>query len=424
MNRVVVTGLGCVTPIGNGADAFWDSLIGGRHGFAKITRFDTSGLKVKLACEVKDFAPENYMEKSEIKRTDLYARYAIAAAVMAVSDSGIEEKIAPERLGVYVGSGIGGIDTFMTQTQVMLEKGAHRVSPFFIPMMIGNMASALIAMRYGAMGPNLPVLSACATSTNAIGEAFRAIKFGYADAVITGGSEAAIDALAIGGFMNAQALSLSEDPDCCSIPYDKRRNGFVMGEGAGMLVLEEYAHALARGAKIYCEISGYGNTCDAYHITQPREDAAAAAKMIELAFKEAGVAADEKLYINTHGTSTLLNDKCETTAIKKALGDMAYKACLSSTKSMTGHMLGAAGAVEAIAAVKAIETGVIPPTIGYKEPDSDCDLDYTVNKMKKRDIDKALSVSFGFGGHNAGVLFNRFDVNQGSFGLAGNVLVK
>lgn len=407
MKRVVVTGLGCVTPIGNDVDSFWDSLVNGKHGFTLITKFDADTLKAKVAGEVKGFEAERYMDKSEIKRCDLYAQYAIAAATQAVVDSGIEGKIIPERLGVYVGSGIGGMGTFLSQTQYFLEKGASRVSPFFIPMMIGNMASALIAMRYNAQGVNLPAVSACATSTNTIGEAFRAIKYGYADAVIAGGAEAAINPLAFGGFINAQALCQSDDPDCCSIPYDKRRNGFVMGEGAGIIVLEELSHAVARGARVYCEISGYGNTCDAYHITAPRSDAAAAAKMIELTFEEAGLQADEKLYINTHGTSTQLNDKCETMAIKKALGDIAYKVKVSSTKSMTGHLLGAAGGVEAIAAVKAIEKGIVPPTIGYKEPDPECDLDYTPNIMKKCEIDKALSVSVGFGGHNAGVLFNR-----------------
>lgn len=407
MKRVVVTGLGCITPVGNDVNSFWDSLINGRHGFAQITKFDASALKVKIAAEVKNFEPEAYMEKSEIKRTDGYAQYAIAAAAQAVSDSGVEGKVSPERLGVYFGTGIGGMNTLISQTESFLEKGANRVSPFLIPMMIGNMASALIAIRYNACGANLPVVSACATSTNAVGEAFRAIKYGYADVIITGGSECAINALALGGFMNSKALAISDDPDNCSIPYDKRRNGFVMGEGAGALVLEEYSHALERGAKIYCEISGYGNTCDAYHITAPRSDAAMAAKMIEFAFLEAGLSADEKLYINSHGTSTQLNDKCETLAIKHALGDMAYKVSVSSVKSMTGHMLGAAGAVEAIASVKAIETGIVPPTVGYKEPDPECDLDYVPNKMRKRDIDKSLSVSFGFGGHNAGILFNK-----------------
>ncbi|MDR1689244.1 MAG: beta-ketoacyl-ACP synthase II [Clostridiales bacterium] len=412
MRRVVVTGLGCVTPVGNDINSFWDSLINGRHGFAPITKFDASALKVTLAAEVKNFEPLKYMEKNEIRRTDIYAQYAIAAAVQAVLESGIENNIDPDRFGVYVGSGIGGMETFISQTKVSFEKGAARVSPFFIPMMISNMASALIAMRFNARGVNLPVVSACATSSNSVGEAFRAIKYGYADAIITGGSESAITELAIGGFMNAQALSQSQNPDSCSIPYNKNRNGFVMGEGAGMLVLEEYSHAVGRGAKIYCEISGYGNTCDAYHITAPREDVLAASKMIELAFAEAGLTADEHLYINTHGTSTQLNDKTETAAIKKVFGEAAYKAKISSTKSMTGHMLGAAGAVEAIAAVKALETGIIPPTIGLTEPDPECDLDYTPNAAKKCELDKAFSFSVGFGGHNAGVVFNKILENE------------
>ena len=410
MKRVVVTGLGCVTPVGNDVNTFWQSLINGRHGFAEITRFDASDLKVKIAAEVKDFDPEAYMEKSEIRKTDLYAQYAIAAAAQAVDESGIAGKVDPGRFGVYIGSGIGGISTFMTEHEKLLTKGPQRISPFFIPMMIANMASALVAMKYTACGPNLPIVSACATSTHSVGEAFRAIKFGYADAIITGGAEATINPLAMGGFINCMALSTTNDPDNSSIPFDKRRNGFVMGEGAGIMVLEEYEHAKKRGAKIYCEISGYGNTCDAYHITAPHPEAAGGIEMIRLAMEESGFRADERLYINPHGTSTPLNDKTETLAIKTVFGDMAYKIPISSTKSMFGHMLGAAGGVEAIAAVKALETGVIPPTIGYKDPDPDCDLDYVPNTARKADIDKALSISLGFGGHNAGIVFNKINV--------------
>ena len=405
--RVVVTGLGCITPVGNDVESFFDSLIGGKHGFGAITRFDTSDMKVKIAAEVKNFNPENYIEKGEIRKTDLYAQYAIAAASQAVAESGIVGNIDSERLGVYIGSGIGGITTFITETEKLLSKGPGRVSPFFVPMMISNIASALVAIKFNAKGPNIPVVTACATATHAIGEAFRAIKFGYADAIIAGGVEASINRLAVSGFTNCMALSETADPDNCSIPFDKRRNGFVMGEGAGVIVLEEYEHAKNRGAKIYCEISGYGNTCDAYHITAPDPEAVGSAKMISLALEESGLEADEKLYINPHGTSTPMNDKTETLAIKKALGDLAYKIPVSSTKSMTGHCLGAAGGIEAVAVIKVLETGIIPPTIGYKEADPECDLDYVANSARKLDVNKALSLSLGFGGHNAGILFNK-----------------
>ncbi len=407
MRRVVVTGLGCITPVGNDVASFWNSVTGGTHGIAPITRFDSSSMKVKMAAEVKDFHPELYMEKSEIRHTDLYAQYALDAAAQAVEESGISGKITPERFGVYIGSGIGGISTSIAETQKMLEKGPEKISPYFVPMLIGNMASALAAIRYGAKGPNLPVVTACATSTHAIGEAFRAIRYGYADAILAGGAEAAINPLAMGGFANCMALSTTSDPDSASIPFDRRRNGFVMGEGAGVLVLEEYEHAKSRGARIYCELSGYGNTCDAYHITAPQPEAEGSSRVISLAFEEADLTPDEKLYINPHGTSTPLNDKTETLAIKKALGELAYRVPISSTKSVTGHMLGAAGGVEAIAAVLALETGVVPPTIGYKEPDPDCDLDYVPNQKRTYDADKALSLSLGFGGHNAAILFNK-----------------
>lgn len=407
MRRVVVTGLGCITPVGNDVASFWSSVTAGTHGIAPITRFDTGAMKVKIAAEVKDFHPELYMEKGEIRHTDLYAQYALAAAAQAAEESGISGKIAPERFGVYIGSGIGGISTSIAETQKMLEKGPEKISPFFVPMLIGNMASALVAIKYGAKGPNLPVVTACATSTHAIGEALRAIKYGYADAILAGGAEAAINPLAMGGFANCMALSTISDPDSASIPFDRRRDGFVMGEGAGVIVLEEYEHAKSRGARIYCELSGYGNTCDAYHITAPQPEAEGSSRVITLAFEEAGLEPDEKLYINPHGTSTPLNDKTETLAIKKALGDLAYRVPISSTKSVTGHMLGAAGGVEAIVAVLALETGVVPPTIGYKEPDPECDLDYVPNQKRAYDADKALSLSLGFGGHNAAILFNK-----------------
>ncbi|GHU44563.1 hypothetical protein FACS1894111_12040 [Clostridia bacterium] len=298
----------------------------------------------------------------------------------------------------------------VTEHTKLMEKGPSRVSPFFVPMMIVNMASAVVAIKHGARGVNLPIVTACATSTNAIGEAFRAIKHGYADAIIAGGSEAGVQDLCMAGFINCMALSLSDDPDRCSIPFDKERNGFVMGEGAGAVILEDYEHAKARGAHIYCEISGYGNTCDAYHVTAPDSNAEGSSRLIKLAFDEAGFAPDEQLYINMHGTSTPLNDKTETLAVKKALGDLAYKVPTSSTKSMTGHMLGAAGAVEAIAVIKALENNFIPPTIGYREKDENCDLDYVPNVGREQVINKGISLSLGFGGHNAGIVFNKLEV--------------
>lgn len=408
INRVVVTGLGCVTPIGNDTNSYWESLMAARHGFAPISRFDTSNMKAKLAAEVKDFSPEDYVPKSEIRKTDRHQLLAIAAASQAMKDSGLEGNIDPMRLGVYVGTGIGGLDIMVAQAEVMGKKGPDRVSPFMITMMIANMASALIAIKWNAKGINLPVVSACATGTHAIGEAFRAIKHGYADAIIAGASESCVNPLGVGGFSSAQALSSADDPDNASMPFDKRRNGFIMGEGAGILILESYEHAKARGAKVYCELKGYGNTCDAHHITAPHPEAEGTAAMIRQAFEEAAVEPDEKLYINAHGTSTPLNDAAETLAIKKALGeDLAYKIVISSTKSMIGHLLGAAGAAESIACIKALETGMVPPTLGYKEPDPACDLDYVPNTARKVDIDKAFSSSLGFGGHNAGLLFTK-----------------
>ena len=409
MKRVVVTGLGVISPVGNDVASTWDSLINGRHGIGPLTRFDATGLKASLAAEIKDFDPTSYMEPSETRKMDLFSQYAMVAAVQAMTDSGLAGTIDPFRFGVYIGSGTGGIATEIRETEVLLNKGANRISPFFVPMMIVNMAGALVAMRYGAKGPNLPVVTACSSGTNAIGEAFRAIKAGAADAILTGGTEASINPLAVGGFANAMALTSASNPDRASIPFDKERSGFVIGEGAGVIVLEELEHAKARGAHIYAEIVGYGNTCDAYHMTAPQPDAEGATAMIRLAFDEAGLAADEHLYINAHGTSTPLNDKTETKAIKQALGDAAYKVAISSTKSMTGHMLGAAGGVEAVAAIKALETGIVPPTVGLREPDPEWDLDYTPNTARKMDVTAALSISLGFGGHNAGILFKAIE---------------
>lgn len=405
MKRVAVTGMGAVTPVGNSTEAFWKNITDGVCGIKPITHFDASDFKAKLAGEIKDFDPKDYMEKAEVRRTDLFSQYAEAAALQAVEDSAIIGSIAPERLGVYFGSGIGGFSTFMQEHMNLINRGPQRVSPMFVPKMISNIAAGNIAIRFNAKGPCLSITTACATSSSCIGEAYRAIKHGYADAVIAGGSEASINELAVAGFVNCMALTESEDEHTASIPFDKRRSGFVMGEGSGALILEEYEHAKARGAKIYCEVVGYGSTCDAYHVTAPSPDGEGGARAIADCIKEAEAENITDIYINAHGTSTPLNDKTETLAIKKALGENAYKVSVSSTKSMTGHMLGAAGAVEAIAAIKALENGIIPPTIGYSEPDPDCDLDYTPNVAKKRDIKLALSISLGFGGHNACVGF-------------------
>lgn len=399
MKRVVITGLGAVTPVGNDIKTMWESMKNGVCGIDIISKFDPALTKAKVAAEVKDFDTTLYIEKREVRKMDLFCQYAIAAAVQAVEDSGIVGNIDETRLGVYVGSGVGGIQTFYEQCNNLIT--GKNISPFFIPMMIGNIASGSIAMRFKAKGPSLPVVTACATSTHAIGEAFHAIKYGYADAIIAGGAEATITPLAIMGFTSCKALTLSEDPKKASIPFDKNRNGFVMGEGSGILVLEEYEHAKARGAKIYAEIAGYGNTCDAYHITAPDPEAKGAANAVKLALEEAGYTGNEELYINAHGTSTPMNDSSETKAFKLALGDKAYKAHISSTKSMTGHMLGATGAVEAIASALALNTGIIPPTIGYSEPDPECDLDYTPNKAVEAPVTMAISTTFGFGGHNA-----------------------
>lgn len=399
MRRVVITGIGAVTPVGNDIETMWDSLVNGKNGIDYIKSFDTEKLKVKVAAEVKDFDPTKYIEKKELRKTDLFCQYAIAAACQAVEDSGIIGTIEDEKLGVYVGSGTGGMHTFFTQCENMIAE--KKISPFFIPMMIGNMAAGLIAIRFSAKGPCLPVVTACATSTHAVGEAFHAIKNGYADAIITGGAEAAITPLAIAGFSSCMALSTRNDPNSSSIPFDKRRDGFVMGEGAGILVLEEYEHAVARGAKIYAEVAGYGNTCDAHHVTAPDPEAAGAARCVEIALKEAGITDDDTLYINAHGTSTPANDKTETAAFKRALGKKAYDAYISSTKSMTGHMLGATGAVEAIVAALAVKNGIVPPTIGLEEPDPECDLNYVPNKAVEAPLTAAASTTFGFGGHNA-----------------------
>lgn len=411
MKRVAVTGLGIVSPVSNEIEPFWENLTHGVCGIERLTRFDTEQQKVKVAAQVKNFDPLRWMEKSQVRKTDLFAQFALAAAVQAMEDSGLQsgQNIAAERLGVYVGSGTGGITTITEQCEKYFQSGPRHVSPFMIPMMIGNIASGSIAIRFDAQGVNLPIVTACATSTHALGEAFRAIRHGYADAIIAGGAEAAIDPISVAGFANCKALTTCEDPQTACTPFDRRRSGFVMGEGAGILVLEEYEHAVSRGAHIYAELVGYGNTCDAHHITAPHPEAIGAARAIRLALEEAGVTHPEQevIYINAHGTSTPLNDKAETLAIKKALGAAAQQAYISSTKSMTGHMLGAAGAVEAIASVLTLCTGTIAPTIHYEQPDEDCDLNYVPNKAVKAEVTLALSDSLGFGGHNGCLAFRR-----------------
>ena len=409
MRRVVITGLGCVTPIGNDVPTFWESLKTGKCGIGPITHFDTADYKVKVAAEVKDFDPLQYMEKSDLRKYDVFCWYAMAAATQAVEESGIKDTLPPERIGTYFGSGIGGMKTFAEEQMALVEKGPRRVSPFFVPGMIINMAGGLIAIKYNFQGASIPIVTACATGNNAIGEAYRAVKHGYLDAVLTGGAEAAILPIGVAGFSNMKALSTTEDPAAACVPFDARRNGFVMGEGAGALMLEEYEHAKVRGAKIYGEICGYGVSCDAHHITAPHPEGLGGAAALTMALEEAGGCEDpSKLYINAHGTSTPLNDAGETKAIKRALGEeAAHKCMVSSTKSMTGHMLGAAGAVEAIASVLAVKEGIVPPTIGYQQPDPECDLDYVPNQAREAQVDLALSASLGFGGHNAYLAFRR-----------------
>ncbi len=409
MKRVAVTGLGVISPVGNDVPAFWNALCSGTCGIGPITKFDATDYPVKLAAEVRDFDPRQYMEKLDILHSDVYTHFAMAAACQAVADSDIAGTLDAERVGVYIGSGIGGIATFMTEHSKLLNRGPRRVSPYFIPMMIPNMASSMIAMRYHFHGPAMPMVTACASGTNAIGEALRLIRHGYADAMVAGGAEATVNALAAAGFSNMQALSPSEDPNAASLPFDVRRAGFVMGEGAGVLVLEELEHAKQRGATIYAELTGYGSTCDAYHITSPDPSAAESARAIADAWHETSLDTD-RVYFNAHGTGTPMNDRIETLAIKKALGeDRARRITISSTKSMTGHMLGAAGGAEAVASVLALRDGIAPPTINLTQPDPDCDLDYTPLTAKHADFDVALSSSLGFGGHNACLAFRKWE---------------
>ena len=409
--RVAVTGLGIISPVGNDVQTYWDSLVSGKCGIDVIRSFPLDDLPVKVAGEVKDFEPSAYgIEPAFARKQDRFTLFAVTAAAQAMSQSGLKASdedgnIAPERLGVYFGSGIGGFTTQMRETEKLLNEGPKWVSPLFIPTMISNIAAGNIAIRHNARGACVSVVTACATSTHNIGEAYRAIRHGYADAVIAGGSEAVVLPLSIAGFANAKALSRAEDPAYASLPFNKNRGGFVMAEGAAVLVLEEYDRAVARGAEILAEVCGYGNTCDAYHVTAPRPDGTTQSAAIRQALQEAGYQSEDTIYINAHGTGTQLNDTSETAAIKLALGEDAYKAHVSSTKGATGHMLGAAGAAEAVAAVLALKNGTVPPTIHLDEVDPECDLDYTPNNAVRADLTLALSISLGFGGHNGCLAF-------------------
>ncbi len=406
--RVVVTGLGAVTPVGNNAEDTWESLKNGKNGIAPITLFDTEKFKAKLGAEVKGFEPGEYLAVNDVLRTDRYAQFAVAAAQQAVDESGVQGTVEPERFAVMFGTGIGGIGTFEKEHTKLMERGPRRVSSLFVPMMIANMAAGMIAIRHDCRGSAMPAVTACASGSNAIGEALRMIRHGYADAVIAGGAEAAINASAVAGFANMLALSTSQNPDEASLPFDQRRGGFVIGEGAVALVLEEYEHAKKRGAEIYGEVCGYGSTCDAYHITAPHPEARGGAQAMTDAMKEAGYCEEDIVYINAHGTGTPMNDVIEAAAIKKALGEeKAGQAYVSSTKSMTGHMLGAAGALEALACLRALNEGIIPPTINLLEQDEACDLNCVPNTAVKADITLALSNSLGFGGHNACLAFRK-----------------
>lgn len=407
--RVVVTGIGAVTPVGNNAEASWGNVIAGKSGIGPLTRVDTSKFTVSVAAEVKDFNIEEYIEKKEARKMDRFTHYALAASMMAAKDANltITEEMAP-RVGVWIGSGIGGMETHEQQFLTFQERGVRRVSPFFVPMMIPDMASGQVSIYLGAKGVNSCSVTACASGTNSIGDAFKVIERGDADVMITGGAEAPIVTMAVAGFSANTALSLNPDVNSASRPFDKNRDGFVIGEGAGILILEEYEHAKQRGAKIYAEIVGYGATGDAHHITAPAPNGEGAARAMQMALDDANVAPEQVGYINAHGTSTPYNDLFETQAVKTVFGDHAYKLAMSSTKSMTGHLLGAAGGIEAIFSALALKEGILPPTMNLLEPDPDCDLDYVPNVARKADIDYALSNSLGFGGHNACLLFKKY----------------
>lgn len=408
--RVVVTGLGALTPIGNDVQTSWDNAIKGVSGIGPITRVNPDDYPAKVCAELKDFDVEQFMDKKDARKMDRFTQYAVAAALMAVKDSNLEitDENAP-RVGVWIGSGIGGMETFEQQYKTLLEKGARRVSPFFVPMLIPDMATGQVSIALGARGFNSCTVTACATGTNSIGDAYRVIQRGEADVMVTGGTEAPLTEMSFAGFSANKALSTNPDPNSASRPFDKDRDGFVMGEGAGIIVLEELDHALARGAKIYAEIIGYAATGDAYHITAPAPNGEGGARAMKQAVEGSGLTVTDIDYINAHGTSTPYNDKFETLAIKEVFGEHAYKLAISSTKSMTGHLLGAAGGVEAIFSVLAIKEGIIPPTINLKTPDPDCDLDYVPNEARKQQVNVALSNSLGFGGHNATIIFKKYD---------------
>ncbi|NJL00620.1 MAG: beta-ketoacyl-ACP synthase II [Spirulinaceae cyanobacterium SM2_1_0] len=409
--RVVITGLGAVTPLGNNLTDYWDGLTSGRNGIAPITLFDASRHGCRIAGEVKGFDPHQYLERKEAKRMDRFAQFGVAASKQALVDASLViDDLNADRVGVLIGTGIGGIKVLEDQQEVYLTKGPDRCSPFMIPMMIANMAAGLTAIHTGAKGPNACTVTACAAGSNAIGDAFRLIQRGFVDAMICGGAESAVTPLSVAGFASMKALSTrNDDPARACRPFDRDRDGFVMGEGAGILILEELQHALARGARIYAEIVGYGMTCDAYHMTAPVPDGQGATRAMELAMKDAGLQPEQVDYINAHGTSTPANDRTETRAIKKALGDHAQQVPVSSTKSMTGHLLGGSGGIEAVATVMAIAQNHIPPTINLETPDPDCDLDYVPNKSRALTVTAALSNSFGFGGHNVTLAFTKYD---------------
>lgn len=407
--RVVVTGMGAITPVGNDVETFWNSLKNGTVGIGPITTFDTADFKAKLAAQVKDFDPKQYMDNKAARRMERFSQFAVAAAREALEDAGIDmTKEDPFRVGVSVGSGIGGLDAIERETKKMIEKGPNRINPLLVPLMISNMAAGNIGIQFGLKGKNINVVTACATGTHSIGEAFRSIQYGEADVMVAGGSEASITPIGIAGFAALTALSTSEDPMRASIPFDKERNGFVMGEGAGIVVLESLEHAQARGAKIYAELGGYGATCDAYHITSPAEDGSGAAKAMEVAVADAGLTMEDVDYVNAHGTGTHHNDLFETRAIKLAFGDHARKLKINSTKSMVGHLLGAAGGVEFIDCVKSIQEGFVHVTAGLRVDDEECDLDYTKGQGVAMDVNCAISNSLGFGGHNATLLVKKF----------------
>ena len=408
--RIVITGIGVISPFGDGIEPFWDSIVQGKNGIGNVTLFDATDFNCRVAAECKGFDATKYMDPKEVKRSDRYTHFALAASKLAMQDAGLKEgDVAPERFGVLIGSGVGGMDTIEKQSRAFVERGARRVSPFMIPNLLANMSSGVVAIAVGAKGVNFSVVSACATGTHAIGEALLHLQSGREDIILAGGSEAAVTALGFAGFcsMKAMATDFNDDPTHASRPFDAKRCGFVMGEGAGVLVLERYEHAVARGAKIYCEISGYGATCDAYHITSPDIEGRGLSQCLYRTLDDAGVKPEEVDYINAHGTSTPYNDKFETAAIRKVFGEHANKLMVSSTKSMTGHMLGAAGAIEAAVCAKAIQTGIVPPTINYENPDPECDLDYVPNVARKANVDIAISTNLGFGGHNGAILFKK-----------------